>query len=203
MLLFVLLLLAILALVALIARRRSTGPIEIELRALWLAPCALILQLPLVQAWGGAGWRSVLFLASYSLLFLFCALNWRYVGARLLLAGFLLNFVVVAANGGFMPISQEAVARLHTGTTAADWPSGTPRQGSKDIILPADQITLRFLSDAIVVPPPFPLPTAFSAGDLVILAGFAALFWQAFVGSPQHVNTEQVPNGDESCGIVS
>ena len=179
MLLYALLLLAILAVIALAARRRSTGPVEIELRVLWLAPCALILQLPLVQAWGGAGWRSVLFLASFALLLLFCALNWRYAGARLLMAGFLLNFVVVMANGGFMPISQEAVAQLHPGTTAADWPAGTLRQGSKDVILPADEIRLRFLSDAIVVPPPFPLPTAFSAGDLVILAGFAVLFWQA------------------------
>lgn len=183
MLLFALLLLAILAVIALVARRRSTSPIVIELRSLWLAPCALLLQLPLVQAWGGAGWRSLLFLASFSLLLLFCALNWRYLGARLLLVGFLLNFVVVLANGGFMPISQEAVARLHPGTTTADWPAGTLRQGSKDIVLPADEIRLRFLSDAIVVPPPFPLPTAFSAGDLVILAGFAVLFWQALMPS--------------------
>ena len=179
MLFFALLLLAVLAVVGVVARRRSTGPIEIELRVLWLAPCALLLQLPLVQAWGGAGWRSILFLASYSLLFMFCALNWRYAGARLLLAGFMLNFVVIATNGGFMPISQETVVRLHPGTTAADWPAGTLRQGSKDIILPADEIRLGFLSDAIVVPPPFPLPTAFSAGDLVILAGFTVLFWQA------------------------
>ncbi|MEZ4769754.1 MAG: DUF5317 domain-containing protein [Caldilineales bacterium] len=203
MLLFALLLLVILAAVALIGRRRSTGPIEIELRALWLAPCALILQLPLVQAWGGAGWRSLLFLASYSLLFLFCALNWRHVGARLLMAGFLLNFVVVASNGGFMPISQEAVTRLHPGTTIADWPAGTLRQGSKDIILPADQINLRFLSDAIVVPPPFPLPTAFSVGDLIILAGFAALFWQAFTASTESSSPGQIVNGDESCGIAN
>lgn len=179
MLLFALLLLVMLAVVGLIARRRSTGPVSIEMRALWLAPCALLLQLPLVQAWGGAGWRSVLFLASFALLFLFCALNWRYAGARLLLAGFGLNCLVVVANGGFMPISQEAVASLHPGTTAADWPAGTLRQGSKDVVLPADEIRLRFLSDAIIVPPPFPLPTAFSAGDLVILAGFAVLFWQA------------------------
>lgn len=203
MLLFALLLLAILAVVALVARRRSTGPIEIELRALWLAPGALLLQLPLVQARGGAEWRSVLFLASYSLLFLFCALNWRHAGARLLLAGFLLNFIVIAANGGFMPISQEAVTRLHSGTTAADWPAGTLRQGSKDIILAADEINLRFLSDAIVVPPPFPLPTAFSAGDLVILAGFAVLFWQAFTTPSERASAGQIPNGDESCGIVS
>lgn len=191
MLFFALLLLAILAVVGVVARRRSTGPIEIELRVLWLAPCALLLQLPLVQAWGGAGWRSILFLASYSLLFLFCALNWRYVGARLLLAGFLLNFTVIAANGGFMPISQQAVARLHPGTTAADWPAGTLRQGSKDIILPADEIRLGFLSDAIVVPPPFPLPTAFSAGDLVILAGFTVLFWQAMTTSSANAGAGQ------------
>ena len=183
MLLFALLLLAVLAVVGLALRRRSTGPVEIELRALWLAPSALLLQLPLVQAWGGAEWRSILFLASYSLLFVFCALNWRYVGVRLLLAGFLLNFVVVAANGGFMPISQDAVARMHPGTTASDWPAGTLRQGSKDVILPADEIRLRLLSDAITVPPPFPLPTTFSAGDLVILAGLAALFWQALATS--------------------
>jgi hypothetical protein len=138
---------------------------------------ALALQVPLWRGWGEAAWRGGLFLLSYGLLFLFCGLN-RHLGAvRLLALGLLLNFLVIAANGGFMPIAPETLARLHPGTAPEDWEVELLRAGSKDIVLPAAQTRLHFLSDVLVLPPPFPLPTAFSPGDVLIFAGFAALCW--------------------------
>lgn len=182
--LFALLLLATLVLAWMSGRRRATTPHEVPIRALWLAPIALALQVPLWRAWGGAAWRGGLFLLSYGLLLLFCVLNRHLWAMRLLGIGFLLNFLVVAANGGFMPISPETLARIHPGTTPADWPTGLLRAGSKDMVLPADQTRLRFLSDTLVLPPPFPLPTAFSVGDLFIYAGFTLLCWQVFSPPP-------------------
>jgi len=193
---FALLLLATLGLAWLTGRRRVSLSIEVPIRALWLAPMALSLQLPLWRAWGGAAWRGGLFLLSYGLLLLFCALNWHLWSMRLLGMGFLLNFLVIATNGGFMPIAPETLARIHPGTTPAEWPVGLLRAGSKDIVLPAAQTHLQFLSDTLVLPPPFPFPVAFSAGDVFIYAGFAALCWQLF-STPTSLKSHLSPQPEE------
>lgn len=181
--LFALVMLAALLLTWVLGRHRALVRAELPVRALWLAPLALVLQVPLWRDWGGAGWQGGLFLLSYALMLLFCGFNWHLPGVRLFGVGLLLNLLVVVANGGFMPITPEAMARLHPGTVPADWPPGLLRSGSKDIVLPAQQTRLHFLSDVLVLPPPFPLPTAFSPGDVLIAVGFATLVWRLSAGT--------------------
>jgi hypothetical protein len=195
MYLFALVLLVTLLVAWGVSRSRPSKPVGLRLRALWLAPAAVLCQVPLWQAWGDSSLRAALFLLSYALLVALCALNWHVKPMRLLALGFSLNWLVVAANGGFMPISPETMASLNPGTRPADWPTGLLRAGSKDIVLPAAQTRLYLLSDIWVVGPPFPLPTAFSVGDLLIWLGFGMLAWRAFQGSA-------LPGGKQSAQLV-
>lgn len=140
------------------------------LRGLPLPLLAFALQWVALGSAGGA-LRLGLMAVSQALLLGFFAANYRYRPLRLLGLGFLLNGAAMLTGGGYMPITPEAMAVLHPG--ADDWPAGFVRAGSKDIVLPAAQSPLWFLGDALALGVPFPLPTAFSVGDCLILAGFA------------------------------
>jgi hypothetical protein len=110
----------------------------------------------------------ILFISSYSLLLLFIVVNLKAHPALVVLGiGLLLNFTVIAANGGLMPTSPEVYAKY-------SWPEGVTVghwiPGSKDILLERDDIRFYFLSDrfrwdvqAVV--------RDFSIGDVIIALG--------------------------------
>jgi hypothetical protein len=53
---------------------------------------------------------------------------------------------------------------------------------SKNIILPAEQTRLQFLSDIFLLARPFPVPSVFSLGDVAVAAGVWALIQSAMLG---------------------
>lgn len=115
--------------------------------------------------------RVLLLVLSYALLTLFVWWNRRLSGMWLLGAGLLANWVVIAANGGHMPVTYDnlvAAGKIHLVTSAA---SGTLAFGSKDILLSVAETRLWFLSDIFVIPPPFPVASVFSVGDALIAFG--------------------------------
>ncbi|NIV37679.1 MAG: hypothetical protein GWN58_52170, partial [Anaerolineae bacterium] len=89
--------------------------------------------------------------------------------------GVLCNLAVILTNGGFMPITPETLVRINPGSTLDQWTVGFHYGNSKDVILLAQDTFLWVLSDMLVLPPPFPWPTAFSIGDLLIAAGIVVL----------------------------
>ena len=180
MLLFAVVLTIILMAGLLRGRERLQALAELPVRHLWLAPVALVLQLPLMRAPATATSSGLLlprvaFVASYLLLGLCLWLNRRLPGVPWLAAGVFLNALAILANGGWMPIAPQTIAAL--GGRA--WPLGTHRGASKDIVLPLGATRLWFLSDIFVIPRPFPLPTAFSIGDILIVIGVACFIWSA------------------------
>lgn len=118
--------------------------------------------------------RAMVVVASYLLLIAFVVRNRRIPGMWLLGAGLLANFAVIAANGGFMPVTHEALSAAGLGWMATQATGGTVLLASKDILLPIAETRLWFLSDLLVVPPPLPLANVYSIGDALIAAG---LFW--------------------------
>jgi hypothetical protein len=160
----------------------------IPLRSAWLALLALALQWPLLQAPGGlsqqVGVQQTLFLLSHLLLLAFVWRNRRLVGIQIVGLGVLCNLLVIIANGGFMPITPETLIRINPGSTLERWRVGIHYGYSKDIILLREQARLWALSDILVIPPPFPRPTAFSVGDLLIASGIMALLQGTGVPKP-------------------
>ena len=172
----------ILGLIASAIRNRSNAAsrlASITLHAPWLALVALALQVPLLRAPSGPTQQVVtaqtLFLLSHLLLLTFVWLNRRLVGIQIVGLGVLCNLAVILTNGGFMPITPETLVRINPGSTLDHWTVGFHYGYSKDVILTAQDTVLQVLSDMLVLPPPFPWPTAFSAGDLMIAAGIIVL----------------------------
>lgn len=147
------------------------------LRLVPLPLLGLLLQL-LALRWAGGVERFALLVASQALLLAFCLANWRYSALRLLMLGFSLNLLPMLLNGGYMPITPEAMSAVVGPQKAEAVISGLARAGSKDIVLPLAESRLGFLGDVFVLPYPFMFATAFSAGDVLILLGFGAAVYQ-------------------------
>jgi hypothetical protein len=108
---------------------------------------------------------------SQILLVLFAWSNRSQPGVWLLGAGLLLNLAVILANGGFMPISPETVARLLPDLPPETWQLGERVGTGKDILLPVDRTRLPWLSDRFLLPDWVQYRVAFSLGDGLIAAG--------------------------------
>jgi hypothetical protein len=121
--------------------------------------------------------------------------NRQLPGMLLLGLGLLLNLVVMCANGGYMPIEPAVVERIGHADHAVATGSGTRLAYSKDIVLPREETRLWLLSDVLVLPPPFPLPSAASIGDVCIAAGAFFLVQRALLGpiSPQATSDGDPP----------
>ena len=172
----------ILGVVASLIRHRGQTASQIAsipLHWIWLALLALALQVPLLLAPSGRtrplAIQQSLFLLSQLLLLAFVWQNRRLTGIQILGLGVLCNILVTVSNDGFMPVAPETLVRINPGSTLDQWPLGYHYGGSKDIILPRVRTDLWLLSDILVLPPPFPWPTAFSLGDALIGIGIVVL----------------------------
>ena len=161
--------------IARIQKRRWRVP---PLRQAWLVfvaclPQLLIIYLPAVHIRIADGLAAAGLIVSLILLLVFCWFNCRLAGGWMLALGLILNLLVMAANGGFMPISPQTAGHLVPPATLAALANGS-RFGYKDILLPPTQTRLVWLSDRLLLPQGFPYQVAFSLGD-----GFIALgaFW--------------------------
>ena len=95
--------------------------------------------------------------------------------------GLLANLAVIAANGGFMPIEPHIVQLLgHSDRVQALEPGYRVHQ-AKDVILLREDTRLWILSDILVIPPPSPLRSAFSLGDVLLIAGLFVLIQRSMV----------------------
>ncbi len=158
-------------------RGRLSNISKIQLYWVGLALAALLLQKGLdLLAARGAGVAppvgAIVHLASYFLLFTFIYLNRRLPGLSLMALGVLLNFLVIAANGGMMPVADaylpaEAVYRLTSGL------EGTHSLLTEDTRLAwlADVIYLDFLGKRLV-----------SIGDILLAGGLVVFIQRSMAG---------------------
>jgi hypothetical protein len=156
-------------------RRQYRAP---ELTSLWLIPLAfapqvVVAYLPRVGELLPAPVASAVLPLSLIGFLAFVWLNRRLPGMPVLLAGLLLNLMVITANGGWMPISPATASQLPGGSTPEATMTGN-RFGDKDILLEPGDTKLEILSDRFLIPEMIGYRAAFSPGDLLIAAG---AFW--------------------------
>ncbi|MGQ9517992.1 MAG: DUF5317 domain-containing protein [Anaerolineae bacterium] len=149
---------------------------NLPLRAPWLALLGFGLQIyiiyePETTARGWLSPHTLVLVLSYVLLLVFVWMNRRLPGMPIIALGLLMNFTVMLANGGYMPISPEAVQRVGHEYELQSTAPGARLKYTKDILLPREQTRLWFLADVFILPPPFPIPTVFSPGDTVLALG--------------------------------
>lgn len=96
--------------------------------------------------------------------------NLRWWAFRIFALGFILNTLVMAANGGLMPVTPEN----HQSISGAEGRELTPGQSprhSKNVLLDSSDTNLGFLSDRILIS--IPRSKIYSLGDLFLIAGLA------------------------------
>lgn len=146
---------------------------RVQFRHIWLMVLAFLLQFGLDAAAGrGQIWvgeaRIYLHLLSYLMLFLAIYLNWSIPGMKLIGFGILMNFVVIAANQGMMPVRGDLLPLEIQ--SALD--SG--RSGTHGIIGP--ETRLKYLADIIYLPLPYQ-KSLLSFGDIAMdLGAFLLIF---------------------------
>ena len=124
---------------------------------------------------GGNELLQILLPLAHLLLVPFLLRNFSFWGIRLILMGLLLNLAVMVANGGLMPVDDAAVEAVGRRDPAALVPS-EHIPGSKNVLMPGDEIRLRPLSDVLVLPVPRPFTRAVSVCDLLVLVGAAIAY---------------------------
>jgi hypothetical protein len=160
---------------------------SVSFRYGWLALLAfsaqtLVIYARLPYAQGILAPRTLLLLVSYGMLFIPVIANRRLPGMPLIGLGLLLNLMVMVANGGFMPVTPEALQRAGLSGLALSEGTGARLYATKDVLLLREETRLWLLSDILVIPPP--LGTVFSIGD-VLLAGGACWLLQNVMVVPR------------------
>ena len=156
-----------------------------------------IYQTPSSKIIGTWGWQELLFASSHLLLLATVWANRHLAGVKWIGLGLLLNLAVIVANGGWMPITPDAIIKVgHTGLVPTVTP-GMRIYSSKNIILAPEETKLRFLSDIFIISRPFPVPSVFSIGDVFVALGMFLLIQNAMLG--RYSPTISQENTSESC----
>jgi len=153
-----------------------------ELKSSYLVALAFIPQLvcfflPFTRSAISDRLASILFISSIIILFVFSLFNIRKISFWPITLGFLLNAVVILLNGGWMPITPEAVLKLNPNAPAGSWAIGERLGYGKDIVLAISDTRLWALSDRFTLPDGITYQVAFSLGDVFIALGVIWLLW--------------------------
>lgn len=159
-----------------VAGGRLRGFETVEIHWWFLVLVGTALQAVAIPADGPIDQRllaTIVMLASYGLLLVFVFVNRWIPGARLMLAGLLLNFIVIGLNNG-MPVNPSAVETAGGHITEVE-NSTSPKHHlqNEDDIAP-------FLGD--VIPVPAPIGIVVSVGDVLLYLGVAWFVIQVMRG---------------------
>lgn len=172
---------------ALGGRPRNLGRLRLRWNGLVLA--SLAIQLVLFTGLSIAeSVVTVLYLLSGGLGIAWLARNLRLPGIACVLAGGLSNFLAIALNGGRMPIDPGALAQTRGAEYVRELAAGHLTSNS---VLIDSHTRLSWLTDLILVPRPWPLPTVLSIGDVLIAVGVIWLIAAGMGGRMAHASADE------------
>jgi hypothetical protein len=177
--------------------RHGRRPLHIpDLRLAWLALVAFLPQwvafyLPAGSRLPADSLAATALVGSQVALLIFVWLNRKQPGFWALALGLALNLLVIALNGGLMPISPETAGRLMPNASPGILQIG--HRLGKDIVLPASATHLEWLADRFLLPAWLPYRVAFSLGDVLLAWGAFWLLWA--MGGPEPHGTSTADGG--------
>lgn len=113
-------------------------------------------------------------LVVYGLLLWGTLANTHLNGIRLILFGITLNFIVIMANGGRMPVDIRGIEQMLSAESIEMLKSSK----SFTHVAANESTRLLFLGDIIHFKRPYPLPKALSIGDILMMFGIFALIYR-------------------------
>jgi hypothetical protein len=126
------------------------------------------------------------YVASNAVVLLAVGRNLAIPGLALVLIGGAANLVAIVANGGYMPVSPEAVAAM----------GRLPKEGYSNSAM-LDSVVLGPLTDIFAMPTWIPLANVFSVGDALIGIGAAIAVVAAMHGrAPMTTRPAPVAHGE-------
>jgi hypothetical protein len=136
---------------------------RLSIRWPWLIAAGMLIQLalfssPVGAAVGDAG--PAVYLATHVAVLAAVVANVAIPGLRLVALGALSNLAAIAANGGYMPVSGDALAAMGRG---AEVGYSNSRLVDAPVLVP--------LTDVFSMPTWIPMANVFSIGDVLISAG--------------------------------
>ncbi len=155
---------------------------QISLKKIELILLACLMQAGLVFL----GSRKVKFISdygSYILIFSYIVLllavwhNKELEGMNFIALGIILNFIVIVANGGHMPVLLSSLHKVGLDDFALSLKEGTYVTHT----LINEKTLFRFLGDVFLLPPPFPGPSVVSGGDFLMFYGVFSLIQKAMI----------------------
>ena len=169
--------------VGLLAGGRLSGLSTMRFRLAPLALVGLALQFLLPPG----NWPYVLLMISFVLLIAFAVANLKTTGFTLILAGILMNFLVIAVNHG-MPVPRWSLERSDQ-IEELDY---LIENGGAKHHLATEDDTLMFLAD--VIPLPSPIRQSVSVGDIVAYVGVGYVIVAGMRRRPDHAaDAESAP----------
>ncbi|MFB5268888.1 DUF5317 domain-containing protein [Paenibacillus enshidis] len=175
-------------------RQGLTGLSNIRLVAGWIFPLLLLVQLGIFYLQEDSAFlasiNGYLFMAVYVAGLVFLWLNRHQPGFLIILIGVFLNFLVMAVNGGRMPVSLTAsyvlgpyyVELLQSGEVI-----------SKHFMMD-DSTRLSFLGDIIPLSAPYPRTQVISVGDVVMNVGIFLFIQRVMVVKKKKINKQVNPH---------
>lgn len=174
------------------ARHRNGYLKSPDLRLVWLVSIAFLPQwlafnLAVTRRLTTDKTAAAALVSSQALLLVFAWFNRNQPGFWALGTGLALNLSVISLNRGLMPVSPGVVAELLPNLPTDAWQVGD-RIGW-NVVLPATNTRLWWLSDHLLLPAWFPYRKALSVGDLLIAAGAFWYMWA--LGAPERVEEKR------------
>jgi hypothetical protein len=136
---------------------------------------------------------ALLLLASYGAVLATVLANRQLPGMAWLGLGAALNFLVIFANGGWMPVTAELLAVAGFITVPSAVTPGQRAFNSKDVIKASDEIRLGFLADQFVIPKAGLFSAVFSLGDILMMFGLSLLVYSVILGGEKHTGADSNP----------
>ncbi|MGV2939720.1 DUF5317 domain-containing protein [Mesobacillus sp. LC4] len=186
--------------IALFRKGNLRGLSDLKLKAGWIFPLLLIIQFVVYYFQNDyrilGQFSGTIFMAVYLLGMLFLFFNRQYKGFNIILIGVFLNFLVMALNGGRMPVSAEAAAVLDPNFIQA------LKDGlyAKHALL--DSTTkLGMLGDIIPLTDPYPRTQVISIGDVIMNIGIFLFIQCLMVEMPKNKEVQDINMSAEGGGL--
>jgi hypothetical protein len=164
---------------------RPGNLVRLHLRWPGLIFLALVMQVAIFTSWlpVSPALVPILYVLSDVIALVWLGRNIRIAGIPCVALGSVSNLAAIVANGGRMPVDGTLLSRARGAAAETAVASG---HSATNRVIATGQTRLAWLIDRFLLAPPFPFPTVFSVGDLLIGLGVAWLI-AAGMRSPSRV----------------